>query len=576
VISASVYIAVCSARNRIRVRLRRLREPRYLVGAIVGVAYFYFAVFARGRRPGVRIGPNAQRPSFPPAFQMATSSLGGILMLAAAAGAWVASAKSSLLDFSQAETEFLFPAPVSRRQLLVHRIIRSQIGSLIASLFISLFATPVSGFGRLRLAAGFWLLLVTMRLYYAGVTLTRARLRAASPAARTAAWIPIGLLFGAVLIVGLNVARELSQRISGPAEFFVHVARATSTGLPSLVLWPFTTLLRTPFTSSIDTFLPAFGGSLLVLAGVTAWVLVSDSMFDAVAGRGGGVQERPDDLAARAPARARSTGWTLPLTGRPELALFWKGATEAIRGVNAKTLRYLVPALFGIGGGTFGLMAANRLRGPASAVAVVAALVAAAAIVFGPQIARSDLRTDFEHLDLLKTWPVRAADVIRGEMAWPVLVVSAVAWVAVVVAALFSGTALPTVSFVSRWSFAIAAAFAGPALIAAQFAFHNTATILFPAWVQLGSQRTRGIDAMGQRLIMLAAVVVSLVVFAIPGALAGGILWVIFHRLIGDVVYVPAAIAFAVVVLVEVLAVTEMLGPAYERIDVTSIERGET
>ena len=184
--------------------------------------------------------------------------------------------------------------------------------------------------------------------------------------------------------------------------------------------------------------------------------------------------------------------------------------------------------------------------------------------------------TDFEHLDLLKTWPVRAADVIRGEMAWPVLVVSAVAWVAVVVAALFSGTALPTVSFVSRWSFAIAAAFAGPALIAAQFAFHNTATILFPAWVQLGSQRTRGIDAMGQRLIMLAAVVVSLVVFAIPGALAGGILWVIFHRLIGDVVYVPAAIAFAVVVLVEVLAVTEMLGPAYERIDVTSIERGET
>jgi hypothetical protein len=32
---------------------------------------------------------------------------------------------------------------------------------------------------------------------------------------------------------------------------------------------------------------------------------------------------------------------------------------------------------------------------------------------------------------------------------------------------------------------------------------------------------------------------------------------------------------FAVVVLVEVLAVTELLGPAYERIDVTSVERGE-
>jgi len=33
---ASLYIIVCSARNRLRVRLRRLREPRYLFGAIAG------------------------------------------------------------------------------------------------------------------------------------------------------------------------------------------------------------------------------------------------------------------------------------------------------------------------------------------------------------------------------------------------------------------------------------------------------------------------------------------------------------------------------------------------------------
>jgi hypothetical protein len=160
-------------------------------------------------------------------------------------------------------------------------------------------------------------------------------------------------------------------------------------------------------------------------------------------------------------------------------------------------------------------------------------------------------------------------------MAWPVCVVSMVMWVAVLVAALFSGTALPGVSFVSRWSFAIAVGLAGPALIAAQFAVHNTATIVFPAWVQLGSQRTRGIDAMGQRLIMLAAIIVSLLVFAVPGALGGGIVWLIFHRLAGDLVYVPAAIVFAVIVLIEVLAVTELLGPAYDRIDVTSVERGE-
>jgi hypothetical protein len=164
---------------------------------------------------------------------------------------------------------------------------------------------------------------------------------------------------------------------------------------------------------------------------------------------------------------------------------------------------------------------------------------------------------------------------IRGQMSWPVVLVSAVASASVLVAALFSGTALPAMPFVSRWSFALAAIIAGPALIAAQFAVHNATAIVFPGWVQLGSQRTRGIDAMGQRLIMLAAILVSLAVFAIPGAIGGGVVWLLFNRLVGNVVFVPAAVVFAVIVLVEVVVVTELLGPAYERIDVTSIERAE-
>jgi hypothetical protein len=261
--------------------------------------------------------------------------------------------------------------------------------------------------------------------------------------------------------------------------------------------------------------------------------------------------------------------------GRPDLAFVWKNATQTLRALSLRELKFVPPALLGLFGIAAAVMAANGMRGPAAMVSALAVALFGAAVVFGPQMVRSDLRADFEHLDLLKTWPVRAADVIRGEMAWPVLLVSSVAWAGVLIAALFSVAALPNASFISRWSFAIAAACAGPALIAAQFAVHNTATIFFPAWVQIGAQRTRGIDAMGQRLIMLAAIVVSLAVFALPGALAGGAVWFVFHRLTGDVVYVPAAIVFAVVVLVEVLAVTELLGPAYERIDVTSVERGE-
>jgi len=581
VIGASVYITVCSARNRVRVRLRRLREPRYLIGAVVGAAYLYFAVFARGRRQvfgGNRGRPGGGRPPagvFPPDFQVVGTSLGGLAVLVMAALVWVLPARSALLKFSRAETEFLFPAPVSRRQLLVHRIIRSQIASLVASAFIMVFATPFSGLARVRLAIGFWALLVTMRIYYAAVALTRARLRSPVAAVRRVAWLPIGLLLAGLAVVGASVARQLLEPVAGLSDVVVRLSRATAMGLPHAVLWPFMAILRPPFAGTPSAFTSALFPSLLVLAAVTAWLLLSDGMLDAALENSSEFRVEETTRPAKAGQRARTAGWPLAPTGRADVALVWKNAVQTIRAVNLRQLRYILPVLMGLFGLASIAMAANGARGPAALVSMFAAVVAGAAVVFGPQMMRSDLRADFEHLDLLKTWPLRAADVIRGEMAWPVLLVSSVACAGVFVAAIFSVAAVPDVSLVSRWSFAIAAAFAAPALIAAQFAVHNVATILFPAWVQLGTQRTRGIDAMGQRLIMLVAIVVSLALYALPGAVAGGVIWLIFHRLVGDLVFVPASIAFAVVVLVEVVATTELLGPAYDRIDVTSVERGE-
>ena len=46
-IRAFVYLTACGLVNRARVRVRRLREPRYLAGLTVGVLYFYFVLFGR-------------------------------------------------------------------------------------------------------------------------------------------------------------------------------------------------------------------------------------------------------------------------------------------------------------------------------------------------------------------------------------------------------------------------------------------------------------------------------------------------------------------------------------------------
>src|SRR2546427_1807257 len=133
-ISASLYIIVCSAKNRIRRRLQRLREPRYLVGAIVGVAYMYFSFFARMRGARASIASGRRRsgrpPELPAFFVQAGGSLVALGLFALAALSWLGPFNSSMLEFSDAGTDFLFTAPVSRRALLVHRLMRAQLGEI--------------------------------------------------------------------------------------------------------------------------------------------------------------------------------------------------------------------------------------------------------------------------------------------------------------------------------------------------------------------------------------------------------------------------------------------------------------
>jgi hypothetical protein len=93
--------------------------------------------------------------------------------------------------------------------------------------------------------------------------------------------------------------------------------------------------------------------------------------------------------------------------------------------------------------------------------------------------------------------------------------------------------------------------------------------------VPLGHQRARGLDALGQRLIMLFGTWIALAVAALPGAIAGGIVWVAFSRLLGPAAVIPAAVVCAIAIGIEVLAATEALGPAYERLDLTAVERAE-
>jgi ABC-2 type transport system permease protein len=577
VLQAGLYITVCTAKNRLRVRLQRLREPRYLLGAIVGAAYLYFTVFARrgSRASAVRRGARGA-PAVPPqlaALASAGPALGALALLAVTALSWILPGNSGLLSFSEPEIQFLFPAPVPRRQLLIHRMLRSQIGLLFASAVVALMTPSVAGFTRLRVSIATWLLLVTAKVYYAGVTLARAKLASAHARARRVAWTPIAVLTAAVAIVAVSLARAFANApASSMRDVLVTIRDVAAHGPASGVLWPFLVLVRPLFAEWPQPYL----GSLAIAAGVLAltalWVLRSDQAFEDAAAAA--VERRTEEEAAPVAARyrLRSGGWTLTAVGRPEGAFAWKAMLQTLRLVDRRTIARLFAMVFSF---TVIAISLGRGRGLAATLGFFATIGAAGGILFAPQVLRIDMRQDLQHLELLKTWPVAPAAVVRGELIWPGVLITSCVWTLLVLALAGSGAVFNTLAWSWRLSAAASAAILAPALVFAQLAIHNGVALLFPAWVPLGSQRPRGLDALGQRLIMLGGTWLLLVIGILPAAVAGALVWFACQWFAGSAALVPGAAACAIVVAIEVALATEALGPAFERIDILAVERAE-
>ena len=572
---ASLYIIFCSARNRLRVRLRRLREPRYLIGAIVGIAYIYFSFFARlrvARGGGQRRGTRGAPPVFlVSAVRTAAPGVVGLGLLAMTAVGWLLPFDSGLLEFSEPEMQFLFPAPVSRRGLLVHRLLRSQLGLLFSSVIAGMVVPSASGFSRVRVSVAMWLLLTAGKVYFTGISLARARLASRDTRVLRVAWLPLVILTAALAIVGVAIARAFGTPPTGVQDLLIRVGTVTTTGLSSIVLWPFIALARPLFAEWPAPYLTALGLSALVTLAVVAWVLQSDAAFeDAAATIAQRKAQQPKADAVR--YRVRASALPLAARGRPELAFAWKAATQTFRIFGKQAFARIVAIVSAI---TMGVLMGQG-RGLAAVAGSLALATCMFTVVLAPQVLRVDMREDLRHLEALKTWPVRAAAVVRGELLWPGILLTAIAWAAAAITEMLTaGNPLGRMSLSWRLSAGAAFAVLAPALVFARLTIHNAAALLFPAWVPLGYQRPRGLDALGQRLIMLFGVWLILIVSAIPGAVVGAIVSFAFWRPLGPAAVVPGALVFTAVMAVEVLLATEALGPAYEQIDLTAVERAE-
>lgn len=570
---AFVYLTTRGLVNRVRVRVRRLREPRYLIGLTVGILYFYFVIFSRpgsGRGHGAPVGLASLVGSAGPLVALAS-----VILFVVVALAWVWPSSSRAIVFTRAEVQFLFAAPVTRRQLLHYKLVRSQTASLLGSLILTVFFRPGSFMAAWTVITGMWLLFGILNLHFTGVSLARASLTEHGVSGLRRQWAPITVIVAAIGVIGTALVRDgahLSTLETG-RQVFSELGRVLTSGAAGWALWPTRAVVRLPLAASTAEYWRALPGALALLALNYVWVMRSDAAFEEASA------EQSEKVArgrlAPRPARvtAVSTPFSLASRGRVETAILWKNLILLGRYASLRTMWRLVPMVIAIAA----VASSSRRTGLVSMLSILALGGVGLVVLLGPQIVRNDLRQDLGHIALLKTWPVRSAALIRGELLAPAAVLTGLAWILVTASVLLmtripSNVAGVAMLMLNRVSYGIAALLMAPPIIVIQLIVQNGLAVLFPAWVVIGASRSRGVEVMGQRLLMQAGIWLTLLIAILPAAVLAGALGIVIYLATGLVpIVLPAALG-AAVILAEAFLATEALGRALDRTDVGSLE----
>ena len=562
-----VYLTLCSMRNRARVRLKRLREPRYLIGTVVGLAYFWM-VFWRPRASR-RVPPGFS--SMFDAVRLPMELAGSALLFVIAAMAWILPGRQRpALFFSQSDVQFLFTAPLTRRQLVHYKLLRSQLSVLIGSAFMTILFRSGSLANSWMFFTGMALGMTIVNLHVTGVSLSRESLGSHGLSGLARQWVPLAVFMTAIAILGIAVARAWPTLESMPtgSDFIAALGRVLSEGAAGVVLWPFRAVVRLALSNSPAAFLQALPSALVILVLNYIWVIRSDAKFEEasaeLAEKMASIQKRRRLAVPKARPNV-SAPFKLSLEGRAETAIFWKNLIMVGRYLSVATLFRLLPILI-----IFTIVARGRaVAGAAEGLAVLCSVVFVFTILFGPQFARNDLRQDFANLQVLKSWPIDGATLVRGEVLAPATLLTVIAWLGAVAAAVFA-KAIPMAS-----SWAIAAIVVAPGLILLQLLAQNAIAVMWPSWVATGTMRTRGIDVMGQRMIMMAGLLLVVIVAVVPAAIVAGLVRFLLFWLTGSASIVFPAIAASIVLFAEATLASRLIGKILDRTDVSSVDPNE-
>jgi hypothetical protein len=581
IVGALLYLRAMSLRNAVIARIKRLKQPKYLIGAVVGVGYIYLIVLRRvsTNRPG---GPARFPQAFPIEQLPMFVTFGAAVLMVFVALYWLLPRSRAALNFSEPEIAFLFPAPIRRTTLLHYRLLSAHLRILFTSLILALVSTGWSfllGNGLIRIL-GWWLLLSTLDLHAVGSSFAITRLldRGMTSVRRlllTGAIVALGVGVAAVA-TWLSVRAPTADELAGAGPLASYFSTMLSTGPLGWLLMPARWVVQPLFAPSFVRFLAALGPALLVYGAHYVWVLRAEVSFEEAsiakaekrAARRNAALREGNWQVSRTERKAQRAPFNLAAIRRPEPAFLWKNLLSSAAYLRPR-VALIVAAVIVVG---CGWVTTAGLDVPRNIIATVAMFGAVYTLIFGPMIARQDLRLDLPNADVLKTYPLRGWQIVLGEVLAPLAILSVLLWLMLLAASLTfrppqaawwrPGLVAPVV---------IAIALIVPLLCAVQVLVMNAAVVLFPAWVPLGPARGTGIDVFGQRIFFLAGLFLTTIVALLPAAIAAAAIFFVSAYIVGAFVAGGLAVlAVLAVLLVELGLAIAWLGERFERFDLSA------
>lgn len=523
------YLIWTQARNRVVRQAKRLKEPKYAVAFVLGLAYFWFLFF----RPS---GSSGQAP-IPNDLMMVILP---VIFVMTIAFTWLLGSDRSALAFTRPEVAMLFPAPISRRTLVLYRIVHSQFGAVFSTIiWMLILRKSTSDLPAFARALGVWLVFTTLSMHRLGVALSRAGALERGPKNLLKFTPALGVLLAILATIAYSVRRDwtLLTQADGLRAFGTQVLSTLELPPAGIALLPVRLIFEPLLASGLGEWALAMVPALLILVLHVWWVLATETAFEEAAAEVSEKQAKDlVEVRARmqgvAKAKQKDVGRTIPLApvGWPGMAILWKNAVWVMRTNQIRSL-LLAPAIvvfavivFGDGGSI------DKIIGG------VAAALGSLLLFFGPGTMRNDLRADLQRLPLLRTLPIPgnelvAAEVMTGTIALTVpqfILLSIAVW-------MLRGPAIEQFTDPMRIATIVTLLPLLFTLNAINFALHNGLAVMFPGWVRLGEKTAGGFEMMGQSILTsvgtLLALVLLLVLPSIIGLGVGGALYALTQSL---------------------------------------------